>query len=184
MARNYTRQELLDYRKEIVPVRQKAQEEIDKQVLAMSSAALALSLTFYKDVLKDQIISFGWILQVAWVCWMLAITSVVFSMYLTTAAIRNTREKIDTALDESEKPDEVNFEFKGATGWQGAWLPWVNVSNLGIFLVGTLSFALVLLLNIHINPKTIGTNEPEKRSTPTLSQARSSPTATVTVTPR
>jgi hypothetical protein len=58
----FSRKEILEYRASIIPIRQKSQEEIDKQVLTVSSAALGLSLTFYKDVLSKQIAIFGWLL--------------------------------------------------------------------------------------------------------------------------
>ena len=85
MAR-FTCAQILEYRASIIPIRQKSQEEIDKQVLTISSATLGLSLTFYKDVLSKQIVVDGWLLLLAWICWMIAIGSVVFSMSLSSEA--------------------------------------------------------------------------------------------------
>lgn len=61
-------------------MRQKAQEEGDRQILTLSSAVLGLSLTFYKEVLKNQIGNNGWLLLVAWAGWSVAILSIVISI--------------------------------------------------------------------------------------------------------
>lgn len=97
----HSRGEVLEYRSSIGQVGQKAQEEIDKQILTISTAALVLSLTFYKDVLREQIVVHGWLLILAWICWILAIVSVVFSMYLSSQLVRLTVKHIDNALSEA-----------------------------------------------------------------------------------
>jgi hypothetical protein len=162
MAR-LSREALLSYRASILPVRQKSQEEIDKQVLTISSAALGLSLTFYKDVLKDQLVHDGWLLLLAWILWIIAICSVVFSMFLSAEAVRLTRIAIDRAInkvDENEfspsatqslePPPLVELDFALAGGWASRLLPWTNLLSLGVFLLGIICFAMVFLLNLRV----------------------------------
>jgi hypothetical protein len=144
----YTRAELLEYRASLIPVRQKAQEEIDRQVLTISAAALGLSLTFYKDVLKEQIVSYGWLLRLAWICWIVAIGSVVLSMYLSAESVRLIRVKIDEVLKAATSGERIDAELDKA-GYLHRWLLRVlNPLNLSLFFVGILAFALVFLLNI------------------------------------
>ena len=163
----FSRQQILEYRASILPVRQKAQEEIDKQVLTISAAALGLSLTFYKDVLKEQIVSEGWLLRVAWTCWIISIASVVFSMYLSSEAVRLTIRKIDQALEEVDEEQEVKFDFSTAGGWAGQLLRFNNYVNLMAFLAGILSFALVFLVNVNTHAHQKDRNESRRQSTAT-----------------
>src|SRR5580704_14496005 len=59
----------------VVAMRQKAQEEGDRQILTLSI-----------EVLKNQIGNNGWLLLVAWAGWSVAILSIVISMYLSARA--------------------------------------------------------------------------------------------------
>ena len=148
----YTRGEILEYRASIIPIRHKAQEEIDKQVLTIASAALGLSLTFYKDVLAKQIVIHGWLLRLAWVCWTLSIAFVVFSMYLSSEAVRLRVKHIDKALEGAGEDDEVELNFSGPGTRTLSTLRVTNMVNLASFLIGILAFALVFLLNINTGP--------------------------------
>jgi hypothetical protein len=82
----------------VVAMRQKAQEEGDRQILTLSIAVLGLSLTFYKEVLKNQIGNNGWLLLVAWAGWSVAILSIVISMYLSARASGLKFNAIDAGL--------------------------------------------------------------------------------------
>jgi hypothetical protein len=148
----YSRDKTLEYRASIIPIRQKSQEEIDKQVLTISSAALGLSLTFYKDVLAKQIVIHGWILLAAWVFWIVAIGSVVFSMYLSSEVVRKRVKSIDEALEKATEEDEVELDLSGPGAGMLRLLRFTNLVNLATFFAGILSFALVLLLNISLGP--------------------------------
>jgi hypothetical protein len=145
---SFTRAQLLEYRESIIPIRQKSQEEMDKQILTLSSAALGLTLTFYKDVLKTQIINYDWMLRAAWVCWIVTIGLVLFSMYLSSESVRLRLKAIDEALKEVGADDEeaeLNLT-KGAL--VRGTLRVTNAAVLVIFFLGILAFALVFLLNI------------------------------------
>lgn len=148
----FTRAEIVEYRTSIIPIRQKSQEEIDKQVLTISSAALGLSLTFYNDVLSKQIVVHGWLLRLAWVFWIIAIGSVVLSMFLSSEAVRLRVKNIDKALEKVSEGDEVELDLSGPKVTRGM-LRFTNFVNLWAFFAGIFSFALVFLLNIRMGPQ-------------------------------
>jgi hypothetical protein len=145
---SFKRAQLLEYRGSIIPIRQKSQEEIDKQLLTISSAALGLTLTFYKDVLKEQIIRYDWLLRCAWLCWIVTIGLVLFSMYLSSESVRLRLAAVDEALKEAtEENDDVELDLGKGAKIRGA-LRVTNVCVLIIFFLGILAFALVFLVNI------------------------------------
>ena len=121
---------------------------MDKQVLTLSSAALGLTLTFYKDVLKAQIINYDWMLRAAWVCWIVTIGLVLFSMYLSSESVRLRLKAVDEALIKAaEDTDEAELDLKKGAYVRGI-LRATNAAVLIIFFAGILAFALVFLLNI------------------------------------
>jgi hypothetical protein len=145
---SYTRDQLVEYRNSIIPIRQKSQEEADKQLLTLSSAALGLTLTFYKDVLKTQIINYDWMLRVAWLCWIVTIGLVLFSMYLSSESVRLRLKAVDEALKEmTEENDAAELDLAKGALVRGT-LRVTNIGVLIIFFAGILAFALVFLLNI------------------------------------
>jgi hypothetical protein len=146
--RVYTRNELLAYRDLIQPIGIKSQEETDSQILVLSSAALGLSCTLYKDVLDKRIPAYGWLLEAAWICWLLAICCVVFSMYLSAETVRSTVKKIDLDLKANQE-EKLEWDAPAAIGWRRPALVVVNYVSLASFLAGVFSFALLFLLNIN-----------------------------------
>ncbi len=167
----YSREQLLAYRAEITPFRQKAQEEIDKQVLTLSSTALGLSLTFYKDYISKSVPAYGFLLYVAWIAWIVAIASVLLSMYFSASLVHVTRNAIDNALrnpkqtrvikdisEARQKADNESYQltwYEADFGKKGRGirlaLGILNVLSLLGFFVGISAFALVFLLNIKIS---------------------------------
>jgi hypothetical protein len=145
----YSQENLSKYRDEIVAIRAKAQEERDKQILTLSSAALGLTLTFYKDVLKDQIGNNGWLMVSAWACWSTAILSVIISMGLSARAAGLRIQAIDTGLRGSKAGDKVNIDFKKKTLATTPILAIVNWISLLAFVIAMAAFASMFFLSIH-----------------------------------
>jgi hypothetical protein len=167
----YSREQLLSYRAEITPFRQRAQEEIDKQILTLSSTALGLSLTFYKDYISKAVPAYGFLLYIAWAAWIVALGSVLLSMYSSASLVQVTRNAIDNAL----RNPKLTRVISGLSGVpqkgenESSQLPWheadfgttgrglrialrvLNVLSLLGFFVGILAFALIFLLNLKIH---------------------------------
>jgi len=143
----YSREKLLKWREELIATSENAQEERDKQILTLSAAALALSLTFYKDVLASQIGSHGWLLFTAWTCWSTAILSVVISMSLSARVSGKQLDAIDVSL--SRPGEELEIDLKNATLVTLPVLRFFNVISLISFVIGMASFAFMFFLSIH-----------------------------------
>jgi hypothetical protein len=146
---SYSPENLLKYRDEIVAMRAKAQEERDKQILTLSSAALGLTLTFYKEVLQNQIGSNGWLMVSAWACWSTAILAVIISMGLSARAAGLRVKAIDAGLSGSKSTDKVDIDFAKKTLVTAPILVVVNWISLIAFVIAMGSFATMFFLSMH-----------------------------------
>lgn len=92
---------LLEYRAQLILAEQKAQEQYDKTVLALSGGAFGISFAFVENFVGQNPQSTTWLLA-AWVAWGISIASVLGSFYFSNRAMRKTIDQVDRSSIESE----------------------------------------------------------------------------------
>lgn len=88
-------QETRDYRQHLVLAEQKAQEDYDKAVLALSGGGLGVSLAFLEKVVGPGPLQSKYFLAGAWLSWAVSIASVLVSYFLSRHALRCAIEQVD-----------------------------------------------------------------------------------------
>lgn len=85
-----------EYRSHLVEARQKAFEDFDKTVLMLSGGALAVSITFVKDLLGPGALAYQRCLLSAWVCWGVSVLTVLVSYYSSQLTLNRAIRHIDS----------------------------------------------------------------------------------------
>lgn len=135
-----------EYRQYLVAARQKSFEDYDKTVLALSGAALGISITFVKDLLTPERVAFKWILLISWGLWAISVTSILASYFSSQKALDRAIKQIDDG-----RQDVV---------LGGRFLCFTKIMNIlaGFgFLAGLLAFMIFILTNM----EAIHGNKPE-----------------------
>lgn len=84
-----------EYRNHLVESRQKAFEDFDKTVLALSGGALGISITFVKDLLGPGTLACRGCLLTSWVCWGASVLTVLVSYYASQLTLNRAIKQID-----------------------------------------------------------------------------------------
>lgn len=117
-----------EYRKTLIAAEQKAQEDFDKTVIALSGGALGISFAFVKDIVGPQPWEQSWALLVAWTAWATSVACVLASYYFSQQSLRRAIHQVDT--------EEIYDQVPG-----GLYSKITNILNaLGgiLFLVGVI----------------------------------------------
>lgn len=131
---------LLKYRDTLVSADQKAQEEFDKAVLALSGGALGVSLVFLKDIIGSNPIKLPELLMAAWVCWAFSTLSVLTSYYLAHKTIRRMIEQID----------DGKAYAPGFGDWYAKATLRLNAAGAILFFVGVLLITSFACFNLSV----------------------------------
>lgn len=149
-----------DYRRALVAAEQKAQEDYDKHVIALSGGALGISFLFLKDVIGGRPIEWDWALLAAWYCWAASIIAVLASFFLSQLALRAAIRQLNAGKIYDSRPGGV---FATATAV-------LNVSGGILFFVGVCLMTTFAGINIKggvINAKQAATTASAAPATPT-----------------
>ena len=126
------------YRQWLVAAEQKAQEDFDKTVLALSGGALGISFVFVKDIVgSNPIHQTNW-LVLAWVAWALSTFAVLASFFLSRQALRRAIEQCDDGTIFCQPPGGF---FSKATRW-------LNASGAVLFFMGVCLMAAFVYKNL------------------------------------
>jgi uncharacterized protein involved in cysteine biosynthesis len=115
------------------------QAEYDKQLLALSSAFLAVSLAFIKDVVPLRVAQFLSFLYLSYALLAACIVLVLFSYQFSIAG--NLRAK--KYWDELQVGNETKFPYGHAN-----WVKWLNRSSGILFVSGVSLIVAFVILNI------------------------------------
>jgi hypothetical protein len=126
-------------RKELTERQFSNSESYDKAILTLSSAFLALSLTFIKDVLGSAPVRGTWTLYASWIAFAAAIISTVVSLRVSDAALNSQLELIEQYY---QHRDESAAEKSSLSRWVDRCN---NASGL-LFVVG---IVLTVIFVIH-----------------------------------
>lgn len=88
-------EDLRQYRQHLILAEQKAQEDYDKAVLALSGGGLGVSLAFVEKVVGTGTLEESWLLAGSWLCWVISIACVLCSYFLSRHALRCAIAQVD-----------------------------------------------------------------------------------------
>lgn len=119
-----------EYRKVLIELEQKSQNDYDKSIISLASGALGLSLFFYRDVIGENEVVCPSLLTYSW--WVLAasIVVVVISFYLNRLALR----KALIQHDSKKKPGVVGGLATCFTNIANALSGLLFLIGIGLFI--------------------------------------------------
>lgn len=133
---------LREYRAQLVAGRQQVIDNYEKTLLTLTTGALALSITFVKDILDGTPTSaVPWLLA-AWSCWTCTVVLMITSYYLSPIAYSKAISQVD---------DGSITKGKAGGGYTTAIRALNSLGGL-TFLVGIICFAIVGITNIGGQP--------------------------------
>ncbi|EBF4785150.1 hypothetical protein AC369_22150 [Salmonella enterica subsp. diarizonae] len=116
-------------------------DNYDKNILTLSSAGLAISLTVFKDIAPHGQIAHIWLLYSAWVLFGCAILATIFSFLISNAALRS---ELEVAYKYYIEEDESVF---GRVSLISKILSWVNRFSGGFFVLAIISVITFGVIN-------------------------------------
>lgn len=133
--------EMAAYRRSLLTHESSMQGDFDKYILSLSSGALALSITFLKDVLNHQWTVAVWLIG-AWIFWATSISCIVISFITSAKAMR-------TAVSQTD--DMILYKAANEGNLGGMWNKITNALNMiggATFLAGVVSMVVFSACNI------------------------------------
>ncbi|MDR6520587.1 hypothetical protein J2789_003273 [Variovorax paradoxus] len=141
---------LFEYRKSLVAAEQKAQEDFDKTVLALSGGALGISFAFLKDVIGSNPVAYPFFLFTAWVTWGFSTFSVLASYHLSHLALRKAIRQVDEGL--------IYKQRAGAAF--AIWTARLNETGAVLFLIGVLCITIFAGFNFKLRGEESANTKP------------------------
>jgi hypothetical protein len=146
---------LYEYRKLCVAAEQKAQDDFDKSVLALSGGALGVSFAFIKDIVGPGAIIHPYLLVSAWAAWGASIVATLASYWFGQQALRTAIDQVDVTL-RKRKGAEGQKGTEGQKGIDGeipgrkfAWITAaLNVMAGLLFVLGVASIVTFVGANV------------------------------------
>jgi hypothetical protein len=99
--------DLKEYRTGLIQTVEKLNDNYDKLIITLSGGALALSLTFLKDIVKDTTIRSPEYLLLSWGLFILSLTSVLGSLLFGIAAHKKAIKQVDAGTIYKEEPGGI-----------------------------------------------------------------------------
>lgn len=116
-------------------------DNYDKNILTLSSAGLAISLTVFKDIAPHDQTAYVWLLYSAWVLFGCAILATILSFLISNAALR---AELEIAHKYYIEEDESVF---GKVSLESMVLKWVNGFSGGFFVLAIISVITFGVIN-------------------------------------
>jgi hypothetical protein len=129
---------LTEYRDLLVRAGQKAQDDYDRNVIALSGGAIGVSFVFLRDVIKQSAKASQPLMLGAWIAWGLSIATVVASYFFSKKAL-------DTAIDQVDA-GEIRRQKAGKTF--STVVSVLNPISGGLFFVGVVLLAVFVYNNL------------------------------------
>lgn len=159
MDDNETRQDLYQRTRDDLLKRQLSNSEnFDRAILTLSSAALALSLTFIKNVVEFDNVQCLWLLITSWVLFVVSIIVTLISFHISQAAI-----KVQLRYAEQYYL-EKNDEFLTKKNTPAAITEWSGYLSASTFVIAVI--CLVAFISLNIRGKEHPMSEEKSQSKP------------------
>jgi len=131
----------LDERRVLIEAELSQSSAFDKYLLVLSSGALALSLTFVREVAPSPKASTYAFLVLAWLSFALAIGSTLTSMLLSQKALRHQRDIHDEAMRGGDWPPTKHTRLS-------SWVGMCNWLSLVCFVAGAALLSVFGAVNL------------------------------------
>jgi hypothetical protein len=130
--------DLSEYRKTLIILSQKSQEEYDTLVVKLAGGALGVSFAFVNNIIRPQPWDYPCLLGLAWIFWGLSLVSSLVSHYSGTLALNKTIDQVDRGMIYSEHP---GARWDKLTGF-------LNGGGMILFISGVVSLTVFVMINI------------------------------------
>jgi len=130
--------ELKEYRNHLILAEQKAQEDYDKTIIALSGGGLGISFAFLENVVGTNAIVSPNLLFSSWICWAVSILCILTSYFTSHLALRRAIQQVD---------DETIYE-KRPGGYTDLITKFCNAAGGLLFFIGVILMALFVYKNI------------------------------------
>lgn len=162
----------LEFKKQANEGLQSAASQFDKAILTLSAGALALSLTFVKDIAPTPDTTTVHLLKWAWAGFIASIVLTLLSFHSSLRAFR----RYDKIIDTMQADPRVDRETL-TNSWSSVTI-WLNALSLASFFLGTVLLTWSVSHNLATRGKNVsGTNPIQGGAVPP-----SAPVASVDVT--
>lgn len=129
-----------EYRRWLVQAEQKAQDDYDKTVLALSGGALGISFAFVKEIIGEKPIEQSWLLVSAWLAWAASTMVMLASYYFSRKALRKAIEQCDDkSIEDCETPGGIFTLILRQLNVAGALLFFLGVCLMAFFVNGNVN---------------------------------------------
>lgn len=153
---------LANYRNDLVETEKKLKESYDKLVIALSGGALALSITFIKDIVDLESAVYAWLLLSSWACFIASLATVLGALSFGIESHRKAIHQVDDGTIYNVKP--------------GGWFS--NFSKSFHRLSALLLLAGLILISVFVY-QNVG--EKNGKGTATKTKPNTTPTTETTV---
>lgn len=126
------------YKQWLKQTEQKLSENFDKTMLTITGGALALSITFVKDIIGSDKMLSGWLLITSWASLTICLVIILVAFYMGLKAYRKAQEQVDAGNIDEETPG----------GFFSKILNVLNTLSICLLSVGLISLFTFSYLNL------------------------------------
>lgn len=145
----------LDERRTLIEAEQKGAQQFDKAILTLGAGALAISLTFIKNIAPNpQAWTIIWLAS-AWIAFILSLLSTLCSFLTSQSACRKQIDILENDFLSSNDPKKSNNKF-------AVWTNRLNIFSIISFILGIIFLAVFSIGNITIMKEGKMSNGTEK----------------------
>jgi hypothetical protein len=130
--------ELRKYRDLLTQADHDASRDYDSAVMTLSTATLALSVTFAHDIAPHPVGCSTVLLVAAWVSLTIALVAVLWSLITSQAGLRKTIDDINHQRPIGDRPGGISARVTGL----------LNIISGTCLVIGLVAFAVFALVNI------------------------------------
>ena len=127
-----------EYRQLLVEADERAQDNFDKTVIALSGGGMGVSLAFVDNVVHGKTIVAPYLLLTSWLAWTTSLLVVLISFYLG----RLTLKRMISDIDAGRKPEAR------AGGKYATWTIIANAASPLLFIVGAILMGVFVYRNL------------------------------------
>lgn len=113
-------EELKEYRQFLIDTRIKLNESYDKLIITLSGGALALSITFLKDVVGSKGIDHPQFLLISWALFVCSLSSILCSILFGLSAYKKALKQVDNETILIEKAGGKSSSLSAVMHWLAA----------------------------------------------------------------
>ncbi len=136
----------IDERKELLSTAKEAAIQYAKAIMTLSAGALALSLTFMKDIAPNPLPNTLFYLKTSWFLFCSSLIAIVISFLLSEFAFIKQVEIAQKALSIDPKKEDINHPSHSNP--YKKWIVFLNILSLLAFILGVILIVLFSASNL------------------------------------